>query len=176
MPTSRNVNQFEPRDERRGLAGLVRQIKALTLELEDLRRDGGANPGLQAKERTLEQLRRRLAAVARPTATDDLGNAGAGRRVPVSLSLFALALGGFGIGTTEFATIGVLPDIASNLDTSIPSAGGLVSLYALGVVVGAPLFAVIGARLPRKTTATRRPPGSAPGSRSPDSQSRRRPV
>jgi DHA1 family inner membrane transport protein len=68
----------------------------------------------------------------------------------VNLSLFALALGGFAIGTTEFATMGVLPDIADDLHTSIPSAGHLISLYALGVVVGAPLFAVLGARMRRK--------------------------
>ncbi len=69
----------------------------------------------------------------------------------VNLSLFALALGGFAIGTTEFATMGVLPNIAHSLHTSIPSAGQLISLYALGVVVGAPLFAVLGARMRRKT-------------------------
>jgi DHA1 family inner membrane transport protein len=67
-----------------------------------------------------------------------------------TLGLFALALGGFAIGTTEFATLGVLPDIASNLHTSIVRAGHLVSLYALGVVIGAPLFAVLGAHLDRK--------------------------
>ena len=70
--------------------------------------------------------------------------------VPVALSLSALALGGFGIGTTEFATMGVLPDVASDLGVSIPQSGHLVSAYALGVVVGAPLLAVVGARLPRK--------------------------
>ena len=70
--------------------------------------------------------------------------------VPVWLSLGALAVGGFGIGTTEFATMGVLPDVAGDLGASIPSAGHLVSAYALGVVVGAPLLAVAGARLPRK--------------------------
>jgi MFS transporter, DHA1 family, inner membrane transport protein len=68
----------------------------------------------------------------------------------LGLALFALALGGFGIGTTEFATMGVLPEIAADLHASIPSAGHLISLYALGVVVGAPLLAVLGARLPRK--------------------------
>jgi hypothetical protein len=47
--------------------------------------------------------------------------------------------------------MGVLPDIAGNRHTSIPTAGHLISLYALGVVVGAPLFAVLGVRLPRKT-------------------------
>src|ERR1700712_5089653 len=68
----------------------------------------------------------------------------------LTLALFALALGGFGIGTTEFATMGVLPEISDDLHASIPSAGHLISLYALGVVVGAPLLAVLGARLPRK--------------------------
>ncbi|MCW2692444.1 MAG: transporter [Mycobacterium sp.] len=73
-----------------------------------------------------------------------------GTRVPVRLSLLALALGGFGIGTTEFATMGVLPNVAGDLSVSIPAAGHLVSAYALGVVVGAPLFAVLTARVPRK--------------------------
>ncbi len=72
------------------------------------------------------------------------------RRVPVWLSLSALALGGFGIGTTEFATMGVLPSVTADLGTSVPAGGHLVSSYALGVVVGAPLLAVVGARLPRK--------------------------
>lgn len=73
-----------------------------------------------------------------------------GRNVPVWLSLLALALGGFGIGTTEFASMGVLPDIAGDLGVSIPVAGHAITAYALGVVAGAPLFAVLGARLPRK--------------------------
>jgi DHA1 family inner membrane transport protein len=68
----------------------------------------------------------------------------------VWLSLLAPALGGFGIGTTEFASMGVLPDIARDLGVSIPSAGHAITAYALGVVVGAPLFAVLGARRPRK--------------------------
>jgi DHA1 family inner membrane transport protein len=73
-----------------------------------------------------------------------------GRDVPVWLSVLALALGGFGIGTTEFASMGVLPDIAGDLGVSIPTAGNAITAYAVGVVVGAPLFAVLGARLPRK--------------------------
>ena len=78
------------------------------------------------------------------------GTAAPARTLPVWLSLTALALGGFGIGTTEFATMGVLPDVAGDLGATIPQGGHLVSAYALGVVVGAPLLAVIGARLPRK--------------------------
>ena len=71
-------------------------------------------------------------------------------RVPAWLSITALALGGFGIGTTEFATMGVLPLVTGDLGATIPQGGRLVSAYALGVVVGAPLLAVAGARLPRK--------------------------
>ncbi len=70
--------------------------------------------------------------------------------VPVWASLTALAVGGFGIGTTEFATMGVLPDVTGDLGVSIPQGGHLVSAYALGVVIGAPVLAVLGARLPRK--------------------------
>lgn len=70
--------------------------------------------------------------------------------VPVWLSIGALALGGFGIGTTEFATMGVLPDVAGDLGATVPEGGHLVSAYALGVVVGAPTLAVLAARLPRK--------------------------
>ena len=73
-----------------------------------------------------------------------------GRCVPVWVSLTALALGGFGIGTTEFASMGLLPDVAHDFDVSVPTAGHAISAYALGVVVGAPLFAVLAARLPRK--------------------------
>ncbi|WP_331273016.1 MFS transporter [Motilibacter deserti] len=82
---------------------------------------------------------------------DHSSRAPAQRRPRLALSLLALALGGFGIGTTEFVTMGLLPDIARGVDASIPSGGHLVSGYALGVVVGAPLLAVLGAKLPRKT-------------------------
>ncbi|MBB2891025.1 MFS transporter [Flexivirga oryzae] len=67
------------------------------------------------------------------------------------LALIALALGGFAIGTTEFVTMGLLPQIADGVHISIPVAGHVVSAYALGVVVGAPLVATIAARRPRKT-------------------------
>lgn len=65
-------------------------------------------------------------------------------------AMIALALGGFGIGTTEFATMGLLPQMAATFDISIPTAGHAISLYALGVVVGAPLIAGLAAKLPRK--------------------------
>lgn len=66
------------------------------------------------------------------------------------LALLALGIGGFGIGTGEFVIMGLLPDAASDLAISIPEAGHLISAYALGVVIGAPLLAVLGARWPRR--------------------------
>jgi DHA1 family inner membrane transport protein len=66
-------------------------------------------------------------------------------------ALVALALGGFAIGTTEFVAMGLLPQIAGGVDISIPTAGHVISAYALGVVVGAPVLAGLGAKLPRRT-------------------------
>ncbi|WP_055587366.1 MFS transporter [Peterkaempfera griseoplana] len=66
------------------------------------------------------------------------------------LALVALAITAFGIGTTEFAAMGLLPQIAGDLGVSIPRAGWLISAYAIGVVVGAPLLTAAAARLPRK--------------------------
>ncbi|MEW6254403.1 MAG: MFS transporter [Pseudomonadota bacterium] len=68
------------------------------------------------------------------------------------LSLLSLAVAAFGIGTTEFVIMGLLPDVARDLAVSIPQAGLLVTGYALGVVVGAPILAVMTAALPRKAT------------------------
>jgi len=62
---------------------------------------------------------------------------------PVRLPVFALALGAFAIGTTEFVTMGLLPEMAATFDVSIPTAGWLVTAYALGVVVGAPVLTVL---------------------------------
>ena len=59
-------------------------------------------------------------------------------------------MGGFAIGTTEFVTMGLLPQIADGVGVSIPTGGHVISAYALGVVVGAPLLAFLGARLPRR--------------------------
>jgi DHA1 family inner membrane transport protein len=64
---------------------------------------------------------------------------------------FALAVGGFAIGTTEFATMSLLPYFSRDLHIDAPTAGHVISVYALGVVVGAPLFAVLGAHLARRS-------------------------
>ncbi|MDT5337603.1 MAG: transporter, family, inner rane transport protein [Mycobacterium sp.] len=66
------------------------------------------------------------------------------------LAVFALAVGSFAIGTTEFVAMGLLPDIASSLNITEPIAGHVISAYALGVVVGAPVIASLTAHLPRK--------------------------
>jgi DHA1 family inner membrane transport protein len=68
----------------------------------------------------------------------------------VGLALLALAMGGFAIGTTEFVSMGLLPQLARGVGVSLPTAGHVISAYAIGVVVGAPLIAVFGARLPRR--------------------------
>ncbi|ERI49835.1 sugar MFS transporter [Pseudomonas sp. EGD-AK9] len=66
------------------------------------------------------------------------------------IALLALALSAFAIGTTEFVIVGLLPTIAADLGVDLPSAGLLVSLYALGVAVGAPLLTALTGKLPRK--------------------------
>ncbi|MFE9092699.1 MFS transporter [Streptomyces sp. NPDC007264] len=66
------------------------------------------------------------------------------------LALLALAIGAFGIGTTEFVIMGVLPQVASDFGVSIPTAGLLVTGYALGVVVGAPVMTALGTKVSRK--------------------------
>ncbi|MEY4965557.1 MAG: hypothetical protein RL274_1140 [Pseudomonadota bacterium] len=64
---------------------------------------------------------------------------------------FALAVGGFAIGTTEFATMSLLPYFARDLGIDAPTAGHVISAYALGVVLGAPLIAVLSAKIARRT-------------------------
>ena len=67
-----------------------------------------------------------------------------------TLATIALILGGVAIGTTEFVTMGLLPEIAEGVGVDIPTAGHTISAYAAGVVIGAPLLAVLGATWPRK--------------------------
>ena len=66
------------------------------------------------------------------------------------LPLLALALAAFGIGTAEFIIMGLLPEVAADLRVSIPSAGLLVTGYALGVAIGAPILAIVTSAMPRK--------------------------
>src|SRR3546814_2725328 len=79
----------------------------------------------------------------------------AARRLPprvARLVLFALAMGGFAIGTSEFAIMGLMPEIARGLGIDEPQVGHVISAYALGVVVGAPLLAILGARSEEHTS------------------------
>ncbi len=73
-----------------------------------------------------------------------------GRVSPARRALLALALGGFGIGTGEYVILGLLPSVASSLHVSIPHAGYLISAYALGVVVGAPLLTPVSTLVPHR--------------------------
>jgi DHA1 family inner membrane transport protein len=66
------------------------------------------------------------------------------------LALWALTLSAFAIGTTEFVIVGLIPTIAASLGVSVPSAGLLVSMYALGVAIGAPVLTALTGRVPRK--------------------------
>lgn len=71
-------------------------------------------------------------------------------RQKIMLIIFSLAMGGFGIGTGEFAIMGLMPNVAQDFGITEPQVGHLISAYALGVVVGAPLLAIFGAQLFRK--------------------------
>lgn len=68
----------------------------------------------------------------------------------IAMATLALAMGGFAIGTTEFVSMGLLPQLARGVDVTIPAAGHAISAYAVGVVVGAPTIAFLGSRLPRR--------------------------
>ncbi|MFC2982665.1 MFS transporter [Acinetobacter baumannii] len=73
------------------------------------------------------------------------------RHYSLFLAIFSLAVGGFCIGTTEFVAMGLIQEIAHNLKITVPEAGHFISAYALGVVIGAPIIAILGAKVPRKT-------------------------
>lgn len=66
------------------------------------------------------------------------------------LALLALAMGAFGIGTTEFVIMGLLPQVGADFGVSVPTAGLLVTGYALGVMIGAPIMTILGTRISRK--------------------------
>ena len=87
-----------------------------------------------------------------PDALDPT-TSGHGRPVPphgLRGALFALGVGGLGIGTGEFVPMGLLPDVADGINASVTTTGHVISAYALGVVVGAPLLGVLGAKTPRR--------------------------
>lgn len=67
------------------------------------------------------------------------------------LALWALTISAFAVGTTEFVIVGLIPTIADSLGVSLPSAGLLVSLYALGVTIGAPVLTALTGKMPRKS-------------------------
>lgn len=86
-----------------------------------------------------------------PPATTLASAASFPRAVHPALVLLALGMGGFSIGTTEFAAMSLVPYFSRGLGIDEPTAGHVISAYALGVVVGAPVIAVLGARLPRRS-------------------------
>lgn len=67
------------------------------------------------------------------------------------IALLALTLSAFAVGTTEFVIVGLVPTIAESLGVSLPSAGLLVSLYAVGVAIGAPVLTALTGKLNRKS-------------------------
>ena len=71
-------------------------------------------------------------------------------KAQVQLAIFAMAVGSFAIGIGEFVIMGLLPDVAADFNTDTRQTGHLISLYALGVVIGAPLITILFARFPRK--------------------------
>src|SRR6201985_3525112 len=66
-------------------------------------------------------------------------------------AIVSMGVGGFAIGTGEFVIMGLLPEVARDLGVTIPQAGHVISAYALGVVIGAPVLAVLAAHWPRRT-------------------------
>ncbi len=84
-----------------------------------------------------------------PTTTSTEGRPAVTHHRP-ALAILALAVGGFTIGTSEFMTMGVLPEVADGIGVSVPTAGHIISAYAVGVVVGVPILAFFGAALPRR--------------------------
>lgn len=84
-------------------------------------------------------------------AASDHDRAGPRSRIAVALIELALAVGSFGIGTGEFAIMGLLPNVAQEFGVTTPEAGYAISAYALGVFIGAPIIAVLAAKLSRQT-------------------------
>src|SRR6195256_5822626 len=88
-------------------------------------------------------------ATTTPSATTPVITAAAAQRA-FWPAVVALGVGGFAIGTGEFVIMGLLPEVARDLAVTIPEAGHVISAYALGVVIGAPVLAVLAANWPRR--------------------------
>lgn len=106
--------------------------------------------GRAVEERARDRAGSGAASGAGVAVVDRAVAAGGLPGVRVRPALLALALDGFSIGTTEFAIMGLLPQIAGDLRVSIPVAGHVITAYALGVVVGAPLLTAAAARVDRR--------------------------
>nr|WP_091230791.1 MFS transporter [Fontibacillus panacisegetis] len=79
------------------------------------------------------------------------GNTAAGKaKEPFPISLLSLTVAAFAIGMTEFVIMGILPNVAEDLHVSIPSAGQLITAYAMGVAIGAPILTILTQRIPQK--------------------------
>src|SRR4051794_41505378 len=76
------------------------------------------------------------------------------KRTPLPLVIHVLALGTFLMGTTEFVVAGLLPEIAGDLEVSVAQAGLLITVFAVGMIAGAPLMAMLTLRLRRRLTLT----------------------
>jgi DHA1 family inner membrane transport protein len=85
------------------------------------------------------------------TTFEPIISPGVAAKGTMPIALLALAIGAFGIGTTEFVMMGLLPEVAAAFHVPIPTAGYLISAYALGVVFGAPLLTALSVRWPRRT-------------------------
>src|SRR5436309_12957957 len=86
-----------------------------------------------------------------PVRARDRASCRTQRIITMPLALYALTAGAFGIGVTEFVIMGLLLDVSADLGVSISAAGLLISGYALGVVIGAPLLGALTGRLAKKT-------------------------
>lgn len=88
--------------------------------------------------------------ITKSVTVADCGGVPATKKKGLPAALWALTISAFGIGTTEFVIVGLLPTVAKDLAISIPSAGLLVSLYAIGVAIGAPVLTALTSHIPRK--------------------------